>query len=128
MRTRADIESYLGGSGYRHQEVAEGTWLVEDPGTPGARIAVHIEEDLVLFRLEVMPFEGVKDPAALCEKLLRLNATDMVHGAYGIADGSVVMTCVLRLANLDLDELRGTLDDFSLALTKHREQLAALRG
>lgn len=127
MRTRDDIESYLRGSGYRHEEVSDGTWIVQDATTPGARIVVRLEQDLVLFRLSVMPLAEVKRKAELFESLLRLNASDMVHGAYGIADDTVVMSCVLRLEALDLSEFRGTIDDFALALTRHRDELGTYR-
>jgi hypothetical protein len=49
----------------------------------------------------------------------------MVHGAYGLAEDAVVMTCVLRLQTLDLEEFRGTVDDFALSLSKHRESLGS---
>src|SRR5690606_4812342 len=64
----------------------------------------------------------------LCERLLQLNVEDMVHGAYGIADGAVVMTCALRLENLDYNELQGTLDDSTLAITNHYKTLARFRS
>ena len=52
-------------------------------------------------------------------------AADMVHGAYGISDGDLVMTATLRLENLDFNEFSGTLDDFSVALSNHFPQLRA---
>ncbi|MDH5672250.1 MAG: YbjN domain-containing protein [Myxococcales bacterium] len=125
MRTRDDIESYLTGSGYSHEEVADGTWMVQDPESPAARIVVRLESDLVVFRLMVMPLGKVKKREQLFEELLRLNVSDMVHGAYGISDDTISMTCALRLENLDLNELRGTLDDFTLALSRHREVLSS---
>ncbi|MGD8858723.1 MAG: YbjN domain-containing protein [Myxococcales bacterium] len=127
MRTREDIESYLLGSGYGHEEVAEGTWVVRDPENEGARVVVRLEKDLVVFRLSVMPLPQADKRPALFETLLRLNASDMVHGSYGVADDTVVMSCILRLETLDLGEFRGTIDDFSLALSRHRETLAAHR-
>ncbi len=48
-------------------------------------------------------------------------------GAYGVADGAVVLTAALRVENLDYNEFQGTIDDFSLALTRHYETLAAFR-
>jgi hypothetical protein len=76
----------------------------------------------------VLELEGVERKDALFEQLLRFNASDMVHGAYGIADGSVVLTCALRVENLDYNEFQGTIDDFSMALSKHYETLAAFRA
>ena len=53
MRTRDDIEAFLTQSGYVHEEVAEGTWLVQDPAA-SERIVVRLEQDLVLYRLKVL--------------------------------------------------------------------------
>ena len=125
MRTREDLESYLLDAGMAHEEVAQNTWLVRDPENRGGRIVVRLEDDLVLFRLNVLGLDKVKDRAQLFEKLLRLNAADMVHGAYGLADDHVVLTSIMLLETLDRAEFRAVLDDFSLALGKHRETLAA---
>jgi hypothetical protein len=127
MRTREDIEAYLMRSGLPHEEVEDAMWLVHDAAS-GERIVVRLADEMVLFRVKVMELERVRERARLFERLLELNASEMVHGAYGLADGSVVLTCVLRLPNLDYDEFQGTIDDFSLALTNHYETLASFRG
>jgi hypothetical protein len=126
MRTREDIEAYLLRSGLPHSEVEESTWLVDDPAS-GERIVLRLVEGMALFRVKVMELDQVRDREKLYARLLELNAAEMLHGAYGIADGSVVLTCVLRLASLDYDEFQGTIDDFSLALTNHYEALAKFR-
>jgi hypothetical protein len=77
--------------------------------------------------VKVLELREVKDREALYEELLRLNASDLVHGAYGISDASVVLTCTLQLENLDYNELQGVLDDFSLALANHYEKLSKFR-
>ncbi|MBT8469049.1 MAG: YbjN domain-containing protein, partial [Deltaproteobacteria bacterium] len=75
----------------------------------------------------VLELAEVSDKAALFEELLRLNAADLVHGAYGILDDAVVLTCTLQVENLDYNELQGVLDDFSLALANHYEKLSKFR-
>jgi len=101
--------------------------MVRDTGRRAGPVVVRFDGDFVLFRLKVIDLAEHTNREALFERLLELNATDMVHGAYGIADGSVVLTCSLRAENLDYSEFVGTLDDFSLALTKHYESLGGLR-
>lgn len=101
-------------------------WLVHDPGS-GERIVVRLTDEMVIFRVKVMELDKVKSKEKLFQKLLELNASELIHGAYGLADGAVVLACVLRLANLDYEELQGTIDDFSLALTNHYETLASFR-
>ena len=53
------------------------------------------------------------------QTLLHLNASEMLHGAYGLEEGFVVTTDALELENLDYNEFQATLDDISLAVTKH---------
>ena len=126
MAEREDIEAYLLRSGLSFEEADTDLWVVRDPNM-GERIAVRLEDTFILFRLKVLELTQVARREALFEKLLELNAGDMVHGAYGVSDGAVVLTCVLRSGNLDYDEFQGTIDDFSLAMTKHYPVLASFR-
>jgi hypothetical protein len=127
MRTREDIESYLTRAEVPFEVVGEeGMWLVRD-GSLGENIAIQAAEPLLLFRVKVLELSEVGDRPALFEALLKLNASDLVHGSYGIADDSVVLTCTLQMENLDYNELQAVLDDFSLALANHYDQLAKLR-
>lgn len=125
MRTREDIEAYLERSGNPHQEVAENTWIVTDPSNAGEHVVVRIADSLVIFRLKLLELARIEAGRReeFFERLLQLNAEDMVHGAYGITDGDLVMIATLRLEHLDFNEFSGTLDDFSVALTNHYPQL-----
>ena len=129
MRTREDIEAYLTRSKYPHEEIAERTWLVRDPGGVHENVVLRITDELAIFRVKVLELASVdagkRDP--FFSALLELNAGDMVHGAYGVLDGKVLLTATLRLENLDYNEFIGTLDDFSLALAKHQPKLAGFR-
>ena len=127
MRTRQDIESYLMRADMAYQELeGKDMWLVRDPGTT-EKIVISLAGPLILFRVKVMDLAGVAKREALFERLLELNATEMVHGAYGIAGDAVVLTCSLRTENLDYSEFQGTIDDFSLAFANHYQTLAGFR-
>jgi hypothetical protein len=127
MRSRDDIESFLARAEVPFEEVGEdGMWLVHDRSL-GENIAIKAAGPLLLFRVKVLELREVADRAALYEELLRLNASDLAHGAYGISDGAVVLTCTLRIENLDYNELQAVLDDFSLALANHYEKLTKFR-
>jgi hypothetical protein len=127
MRTREDIEAYFIRSGLPYEEVGEDMWLVHDQSTT-ENIVVRLAGPLVVFRLKVMETKNVKNAEELYRKLLELNAQEMVHGSYGIADESIVVTCSLQLENLDYNEFQGTIDDFTMALTNHYETLSAFRA
>jgi len=127
MRTREDIESYLARAQVPYEVVGdEGMWLVRDSSL-GEHIAIQAAGGLLLFRVKVLELREIGDRGALFEELLRLNASDLVHGSYGISDDAVVLTCTLELENLDYNELQAVLDDFSLALANHYEKLTKLR-
>ncbi len=127
MRTREDIESYLMRAHLPHENLGDDdTWLVRDSSW-GESIVIRAAGPVIVFRVKVLELTQVKQKAELFEQLLRFNATDMLHGAYGVADGDVVLTCSLRMENLDYNEFQGTIDDFSIALTNHYEQLAVFR-
>ena len=127
MRARDDIESYLARAEVPYEEVGEdGMWLVRDSSL-GENIAIQAADSLLLFRVKVLELREVTDKAALYEELLNLNASDLVHGAYGISEDAVVLTCTLQMENLDYNELQSVLDDFSLALANHYEKLTKFR-
>lgn len=125
MRTRQDLETYLLDSPYAVEEIASGTWMVRDRSQPpGETIVVRIEGELVVYRIKVLELARVKDRLGLFECLLSLNASDLAHGAYAIADEHVVITNAQRLDTLDVEELRATIDDFVLAVQNHHSTLA----
>ncbi|MEM9070289.1 MAG: hypothetical protein AAGE52_17410 [Myxococcota bacterium] len=133
MRTREDIESYLLRSNLSFQDVGEVEgervmWLVRDT-TSGENIVVSLAGPILLFRVKVMELGEVEEKKTeLYERLLEINANDMIHGAYGISDGAVVLTANLALENLDYNEFQGTVDDLSMALTNHYETLTGYRA
>lgn len=137
MRTREDIESYLLRSNLSFQNVGEtepengaddsNMWLVRDTSS-GENIVLSLSGPILLFRVKVMELAEVSQRNELYQRLLELNATDMVHGAYGIADGSIVLTAGLPLENLDYNEFQVTVDDLTMALTNHYETLTAFRA
>ena len=127
MRSREDIEAYLLRAGHPFEEVADATWVVRDPDAHGAHVVVKLEEGIVLFRMKVTDLDASYDRPALFARLLELNASEMLNGAYGVADGSIVLTCALRAENLDFNEFQGVIDDFSMALGNHYETIQGFR-
>ena len=127
MRSREDIESYLSRAEVQYEVVGEDDmWLVRDSSL-GENIAIKIAGSLLLFRVKVLDLSSVEEEAALFRELLKLNATDLVHGSYGISEGAIVLTCTLEVENLDFNEVQAVLDDFSLALANHYEKLTKFR-
>ena len=61
-------------------------------------------------------------------KLLELNAGDVVHGAYGIEEGELIISDTLELATLDFQELQASVESVLFAVSSHMEMLKELAG
>ena len=82
----------------------------------------------MVFRVKVLDLDrvAVGQRQALYERLLELNASEMIHGAYGLEQGAVVVTDALQLENLDFNEFQSTVDDIGLAVSRHYATLGQL--
>ncbi len=127
MVTREDLESYLIRMDADFDEVDEGMFLVHTEN--GGAVVVHHSEPLLLVRMKVMDLPAdAEDLGDLYETLLRLNATDVIHGAYGIEAGELVLSDTLQLGSLDFEELRASLESVQLAASSHVSRIQALAG
>lgn len=127
MVTREDVESFVLRTGLESQEVEDGMWLIRG-GESDPALVVHYSPPLLVFRLKVMDLpEDEKRCAELFRRLLVLNATDLVHAAYGLEQSDVILTESLELENLDFNEFQATIDSFQLALASHLDALAPYR-
>lgn len=128
MVTREDVESYLLRLGLDVDEVEEGMWLARGSGLGGG-LVVHLSPPVLVFRLKVM--EIPKDEhacAALYRSLLEYNANDLLHAAYGLEEGDVILTEALEAENLDFNEFQAAVDSFQMALATHMESLAPFQN
>ena len=133
MVTREDIESFLDrltseGGGSSYNEIEPGLWVVRPPGALDLDVIVHYSPPVVLLRMKVMNVpHGDAASASLNRRLLQLNATDLVHGSYGIEQDSIVLTEALELVHLDFDEFLASYEGMTLALTSHLRELSSYR-
>jgi hypothetical protein len=120
------VEQYLIDLMFTYREVDKNLWYVDDEDHGLQGVAIMLAEPLVVFRVVVMDAPGEKR-LELFTKLLELNASDMVHGAYALEDEKIVLIDTLEYVTLDYGEFRATLDAFSLALTQHYPILSSYR-
>lgn len=129
MRSNKDVESYLLRMGRPFKEADESTFLVS---VGAVTVAVKVAPPLVLSRCEIgqLPPAGAAGKARepLYEQLLRLNATALVHGAYGIDGDRIVLAAALELENLDYNELDAILAEMDLALVQQLPKIRELAG
>jgi hypothetical protein len=122
MKTAADIQAYLLKMELPYEEPREGTWVVR--GLDGVdNLVITLAGPVLVFRVKVMNIPRTHREE-LFRTLLELNATEMMHGAYGIEGESVVIMDALQVENLDYNEFAATVDDITLAVASHHERLA----
>lgn len=131
MITRDDVQDFLdrlSAGGATHSEVETCLWIVRPTGALDFDVVVSLVPPVLLLRVKVMPLPSREEEiASLSRRLLELNATDLLHGAYGIADDAVVLTEALELAHLDYEEFLAAYESMTLSLTTHLRELAAFK-
>jgi hypothetical protein len=128
MIHREDLESFFIRLGVEAEEVDENMWvLAGEADSPN--VVVTYAPPVVLLRLKVfdLPREANDEQLApLFRRLLELNATDLVHGSYGIEEGDVALSDALDLETLDFEELRNSYESIAFHATSHMKDLAQL--
>jgi hypothetical protein len=127
MKTAADIQAYLLNMNLElnYEEPREGTWIIN--AIDGAQnLVITLAGPVIVFRVKVMEIPR-HNREELYRTLLELNATEMMHGAYGIEGDAVVISDALQLENLDFNEFAATVDDITLAVASHHGRLAKFR-
>ncbi len=129
MKTAADIQDFLLRLELPYEEPSEGTFVIQ--GQDGLdNIVVTIAGPVLVFRVKLMEVPKLRpgaDREELFRTLLELNASEMMHGAYGVEGNSVVICDALQLENLDFNEFAASMDDISMAVSSHMGRLAKFR-
>jgi hypothetical protein len=127
MVTREDIEGFLdriAAEGASYKEIEQGLWVVRPGGALEVDFIVHHNPPVVVIRVKVMQLPGTNGKVTdLYRRLLELNATDLLHGSYGISNGSIVLTEALELEHLDFEEFLSAYESMTLALATNLREL-----
>lgn len=119
MLTRDDLESYLIRMDLEYEEIAEGMYLVRSREDQ-LPIVVNHSPPLLVLRLKVMDLpETESSLEELYRTLLELNASDVVHGAYGIEERELVLGLSFQLESLDYGEFQAALESLQMAASSH---------
>jgi hypothetical protein len=124
--TESKIEQYLIDLMITYQQVGKNLWLLDDEERSLQGVAVMQAEPLVIVRAEVMDVPK-GNLLELYTKLLELNASDVIHGAYAIDKNKIILLDTLQYETMDNEDFRATLDSFSMALTEHYPILSKFR-
>jgi hypothetical protein len=126
MAIKEKVEGYMVDLGLSYSEQRDNIWIVYGEEKGLENFIVMIEYPLLVIRVNVMKIpEG--DRCGFFEELLKLNATDLVHGAYGLEGDNVILIDTLEVDTLDLEEFQASIDAIGLALVQHYELLSKYR-
>ena len=118
------VEQYLIDLKYAYQKLKPNIWLLDDDEHEG--MMVMYADPLVIIRVQIMnaPKDNRQEFFA---RLLELNASDMIRGAYGLDGEKVVIIDTLEYETLDYSEFRAALDAISMAMIQHYPILSVYR-
>ena len=131
MVTREETEGFLDrltADGANYSEVEPGLWVVKPGGELDFDVVVNYSPPVVLLRVKVMTLPSDREAlATLSRRLLELNASDLIHGSYGIDEDSIVLTEALELAHLDYEEFLAAYESMLVALASHLREIGSYR-
>jgi hypothetical protein len=126
MTPREKIESYLVKSSLTFQESGKAAWVVRDPHKGIENLVIMLVDSLVVMRVKVMAVPASRRETFF-EEMLRLNATDMVHGAYALDGQDVIIVDTLEAEGMGHEEFVASVDAIGLALAQHYRILSKYR-
>lgn len=120
------LESYLINLDLTYEKLDSYTWLITDTEKGLENVFIIFEDPLVILRVDVMQVPK-KNREALFEKLLTLNGSDLIHGAYALDNEKIIITETFVHDTIDFEEFQASLDAISLALAQHYPILTKFR-
>ena len=123
LQTDEDLEGVLSRLERPFERLEDGTYVV-GMGAGRPLVAVRLAPPVLVFRVVI----GLAplDATALFRRLLSLNASELLHAAYGLEGDRIVLAAALALENVDLNEIEAVLADIDLALAEHVPSLHEL--
>lgn len=99
--------------------------VVKDEDNGISNLIVDCEDPILILEQMIIPVPA--NPGDLFQRLLQMNRT-LVHGAFVLNEEAkiVLFRDTLRLENLDLNELEGSIEALSLALAENANELLAV--
>lgn len=99
--------------------------VVKDEDNGISNLIVDCEDPILILEQMIIPVPA--NPGDLFQRLLQMNRT-LVHGAFVLDEEAkiVLFRDTLRLENLDLNELEGSIEALSLALAENANELLAV--
>lgn len=119
------VKNYLAELGYKiqHEDEKEELVVITDLSRGINNLVIDCEDPILVFEQFIFELKDNKDSRILL-KLLQMNR-ELVHGAFVVdeAGNKVLFRDTLQLENLDLNELKASIDSLSLAMAEYSNEL-----
>lgn len=114
MTKHEDVEKYFDEIGFSYDKRGYDVWVgrLDDDDPP---IIIAYSEPLLILQIKLVPLSKLEPTVDMYRGLLEANATEMDHGAFAITEESIVLVDTLQLENMDLNELKASIDSLNLA-------------
>jgi hypothetical protein len=128
IATNEDLEAHLTrlSRSFERAEDADVYLVSMGPGQPPCALSISPPVLVAQVNVAAAPPQDDANSARFMRRLLELNASGLLHAAFAIESGQIVLTAALELQNLDMNELEAALADLDMALSEHVPGLVAL--
>ena len=127
MNSEDKVERYLVRLSLSYEKLGDNSWLINDDEKGLENVIIITADPLVIIRVKVMEIPDNSGKCEFFKTLLRLNASDIIHGAYALEENDIIMIDTLEGETMDLEELQASLDAFGMALAQHYKVLSKYR-
>jgi hypothetical protein len=126
MISKEKLEGYMLKLSLNYEEVSANTWLIKDLSKGLENVVVAASDPVIIIRVKVMEAPA-KNREKFFEKLLQLNNSDMIHGAYALEGKNIIIIDTLEAETMDLEEFQASIDAIGFALSQHALVLKEFR-
>jgi hypothetical protein len=126
MIAKEKLEGYMLKLSLNYEEATPGTWIIKDLSKGLENVVVAATDSVIVIRVKVTNVPS-KNREKFFETLLKLNASDMLHGAYAIDGNNIIIVDTLVAETMDLEEFQASIDAIGFALAQHYSVLQEFR-
>jgi len=128
IASNEDLEGHLTRLDRSFERAEDGDVYLVSMGGGQPPCALSISPPVLVAQVRVAPAPPTDDASSsrFMRRLLELNASGLLHAAFGIDGGQILLSAALELQNLDTNELEAVLADLDLALAEHVPALVSL--
>jgi len=128
ISSNEDLEAHLTRLNRSFERATDGDVYLVSMGPGQSPCALNLSPPVLVAQVRVAAAPPADDArsASFLRRLLELNASGLLHAAFAIESGQIVLTAALELQNLDTNELEAVLADLDMALSEHVPGLVSL--